>query len=86
MPAPEELPPEPTTNPDALAKALEMELIGKRALWQRAKGRRRAWLGLSIAFLLLVLLGGLLAYLYFLPELSRREENPPAARATETNR
>jgi hypothetical protein len=86
MPTPDELPPQRLSDPDALAKALEMELIGKRAAWQKAKARRGVWLALSIVFLLLVLLAGLFAYFYLVPELSRRGENAPAARATETNR
>ncbi len=86
MPTPDELPPERLSDPEVLAKALEMELIGKRAAWQKAKARRGVWLALSIVFLLLVLLGGLFAYFHFWPELTRRNENAPAARATETNR
>jgi hypothetical protein len=85
MPIPEE-PPEPMTDSDALAKALEIELMGKRAAWQRAKARRGAWLALSILFLLLVLLGGFLAYFYFLPGLTRRGENAPAAGTTQSDR
>jgi hypothetical protein len=86
MPTPDELPPQRLSDPGALAKALEMELIGKRAAWQKAKARRGAWLALSIVFLLLVLLGGLFAYFYLVPELSRRGENAPAGTATDTSR
>lgn len=86
MPTPDELPPERLSDPDVLAKTLEMELIGKRAAWQKAKARRGVWLALSIVFLLLVLVGALFAYFHFLPELNRGNENAPAARATETDR
>ncbi|MEP7249242.1 MAG: hypothetical protein ABI787_05650 [Spartobacteria bacterium] len=70
MPAPEER--EPASNPDALAKALEIELTLKRASWQQARARRGTWRTLSILFLLLVLGGAFLVYFFVLPQLSQR--------------
>ena len=71
------------TDPDALAKLLEMELALKRASWQRTRSRRGTWRALSFLFLLLVIAGGLVAWFYFAPTLSRREEatSPPTAAA-----
>jgi hypothetical protein len=60
-------------NPEAMARALELELISKRPAWQRAKARRQTWRALSVLFLLLILLGALLAYLYLVPALNRAD-------------
>ncbi len=47
--------PEPSAaDPEALAKALEMELIMKRASWQKVQARRGTWRALSFLFLFLV--------------------------------
>ncbi len=75
MPAPEEFKPDPLPNdPDALAKALEIELMMKRVAWQKATARRGTWRALSVLFLVLILLGALLAYFYFVPALREREK------------
>ena len=60
------------TDPDALAKLLEMELALKRAGWERARSRRNIWRALSFLFLLLVIVGGLVAWFYFAPALRHR--------------
>lgn len=69
------------TDPDALAKLLEMELALKRASWEQTRSRRGTWRALSILFLLLVIAGAIAAWFYFTPALSRRDEatSPPAA-------
>jgi len=74
------------TDPAALAKFLDMELALKRAAWQRTRSQRRTWRALSILFLLLVIAGGLIAYLYFAPTLIRRGESAAPAEATDSNR
>ena len=66
-------------TPEAMAQALELELISKRSAWQRAKARRKTWRTLSILFVLIILLGALLAYFYLLPALNRASEPPSAA-------
>ena len=71
--------PVPDEDPEAIAKALELELIQRRSTWQKAKARRQRWRTLSILFVLLVLLGALVAYFYFVPELAREEKSAPAA-------
>ena len=86
MSAPEEAGPKPETDPDALAKALELELIMKRASWQKTRARRGNWRALSFLFLFLVLLGALLAYFYFSTQMSHRGEESPSARTIESGR
>ncbi|MBA3831589.1 MAG: hypothetical protein H0X34_06795 [Chthoniobacterales bacterium] len=44
------------TDPDVLARALEMELFLKRAAWRKTAECRGTWRALSILFLLLVIL------------------------------
>ena len=74
------------TDPDALAKLLEMELALKRAGWERTRSRHGAWRALSILFLLLVVVGALVAYFYFAPALSRRGDATPPPGATDSTR
>jgi hypothetical protein len=81
--APEEDRPEiSSTDPDTLARALELELMQKRAVWERARQRRGTWRALSFLFLLLVIAGALLVWFYLLPVLNRGGADrgaPPAA-------
>lgn len=74
------------TDPDALAKLLEMELALKRADWQRKRSRRGTWRALSILFLLLVIVAALAAFFYFTPALSRRAEPEPRTEAADPAR
>ena len=60
-------------DPDALAKALELELRQKRARWQRVRERRGTWRALGILVVLVVLIALLVGWLYLLPELSRSQ-------------
>ena len=80
MPSTEKQPSNLATDPDALAKLLEMELALKRASWQRTRSRRGTWRALSILFLLFVIGGALVAYFWLAPALGRRGEttSPPA--------
>jgi hypothetical protein len=86
MSAPEEAKPKGESDPDALAKALELELIMKRASWQKMRERRGTWRVLSFLFLFLVLLGALLAYFYFSTQMSHRGEESPSAKTIESGR
>lgn len=65
-------------EPDALAKALELELQLKRASWQQMRARRGTWRALSLLFLLLVILGALFAFFFLLPQLRQDKEATPA--------
>jgi hypothetical protein len=87
MSGPDEAKPEPpAADPEALAKALEMELIMKRASWQKTRAQRGSWRALSFLFLLLVVLGALAAYFYFAGEVSHRRPKPPGAEAADSSR
>lgn len=79
MPLPGESASTPETDPEALAKALELELIGQRAAWEKARARRGLWRALSFLFLLLVILGTLLAWFYFPAAMRPKEEVRPGA-------
>ena len=59
-------------DPDALGRALEMELQLKRVVWQKARERRSTVRMASIFFLLLIVLGVLFACFYLLPQLRER--------------
>ncbi|MBA3961223.1 MAG: hypothetical protein H0X40_04890 [Chthoniobacterales bacterium] len=67
------------TDPETLGRALEVELILKRATWAKTRERRGAWRALSLLFLLVVFLGALFAWFYFAPQLRERTEQTPAA-------
>ncbi len=71
------------TDPDALARALQLELLLKRAAWQKTAERRGTWRALSIFFLILVVLAALFAWLFLAPQLRERGEE---SRAAETSR
>jgi len=62
--------PDPAENdPAALAKLLELELMQKRAAWQRSRSNLRSLRVLSFFFLFLIILGALLAFFFlFSPE------------------
>ncbi len=66
------------TDPDALTRLLEMELALKRATWEQTRSRRNIWRALSFLFLLLVIAGGLVAWFYFAPALSHRDDSTSA--------
>ena len=78
MPRSEEPSFKPEETPEAMAQALELELMSKRPGWQRAKARRQTWRALSILFVLIILLGALLAYFYLAPSLNRGGKPPSA--------
>ena len=54
--------PDNETDPEKLAKLLEMELMQKRASWQQDKQRRNLLRVVSFFFLFLVMAGALLAF------------------------
>lgn len=65
------------SDPDGLAKLLEIELMQKRARWQQTKVRNRSFRALAFLFLVLVVAGALAAYFFFL-------SNAPQPRAAES--
>lgn len=70
-------------DPDALARELELELILQRSAWQQTRQRGRRWRALSFLFLLVIVIGALLAWLFLAPQVREHREETKAA---ETNR
>ncbi len=64
------------TDPEKLAKLLEIELMQKRASWQQAKARRSSYRTMSFLFLFLVIVAAFVAF-YFVVS-SERPPKPPA--------
>ncbi|MEP6937491.1 MAG: hypothetical protein ABI871_05420 [Chthoniobacterales bacterium] len=52
-------------DPAEAGSLLELELMRKRASWQRAAGQRKRFLMASIFFLFVVVLAALLAFYFF---------------------
>ena len=86
MSGPEESERKEETDPDALARALEAELIMKRAHWQKLQTRRGTWRALSLLFLFLILFGAFLAYFYFATTVSRPGREEPGNGQVESDR
>lgn len=70
QPAPRE------TDPEKLAKLLEIELMQKRASWQQAKARRSSYRTMSFLFLFVVIVAAFVAF-YFIAT-SERAPRPPS--------
>ena len=51
-------------DPAKLSKLLEIELMQKRAKWQRVAAQRRTFRVLAVLFLLLVIAGAIAAYFF----------------------
>ena len=68
---------------DALLKALELELLQKRATWQKANAQRNAWRSVSFLFLFIVVMGTLFALYYVMTAVPRKTsehtDSAPAA-------
>jgi hypothetical protein len=62
---------------DALLKALEIELIQKRASWQKAHGQRNAWRSASFVFLFIVVIGALFALYYVMTAVPHKNSEHP---------
>jgi hypothetical protein len=67
-------------NADELSRLLELELIQKRAEWKRATARNKNFKALSLLFLFVVVLAGLVAYYFvFMRASEERQQRAPAA-------
>ena len=62
------------TDPEELAKLLEIELMQKRATWQQAKARHGTYRAMSFLFLFLVIVAAFVAF-YF---VASSERTPPS--------
>lgn len=57
-------PESPDIDPEKLSKLLEIELLQKRATWERAAAHRRKIRAIAFVFLLLVIVGAIAAYMF----------------------
>jgi len=70
------------TNPDELSRLLEIELIQKRAEWQRASARHKSLRSASFLFLFIVVMAALVAfYFIFMRANETRQHRAPEAPA-----
>ena len=70
-------------NPEELSQLLEIELIQKRAEWQRTTARHKNLKMFSLMFLFVVVLAGLLAFYFaYMRASESRAHRPSAAEAT----
>jgi hypothetical protein len=68
------------SNPEELSRLLEIELIQKRAEWQRTTGRNKNLKTFSLMFLFVVVLAGLATFYFAYMRASEgRSQRPPAA-------
>ena len=66
------------TDPEKLARLLELELMQKRAEWQRKKARRGGLRAISFLFLFVVIVAALVGFfLFFNPERVREMRSGP---------
>ena len=66
------------SDDDAMLKALEIELLQKRASWQKARGQRSAWRSASFVFLFIVVMGALFALYYVMTTVPHKPSELPA--------
>ena len=72
--------PQPSdTDPEKLARLLEIELMQKRVAWQRAGERRNVYRLYALLFLVLVIAGAIAAYFFLVGGMPDRapERQPP---------
>jgi hypothetical protein len=74
------------TEPGELARVLELELLHKRAAWQRANARHRTIRGLSFFFLFIIILGAVGAFFFLLLRAKDGAANRPGASTTSEQR
>jgi hypothetical protein len=67
------------TDPEELARLLEIELAQKRAAWQSASARHRQIRIASFLFLFLLAAGTLLAFFFLMAHVNERRASQPQA-------
>ncbi|MFL6583037.1 MAG: hypothetical protein ACJ8KU_00810 [Chthoniobacterales bacterium] len=65
-------------DPEKLARLLEIELMQKRATWQRASAHRNTFRALAILFLVVVIAGALVAYFFFMADMPGSDRHTPS--------
>jgi hypothetical protein len=66
-------------DPEHLARLLEIELAQKRATWKNTSARYSKIRTASLLFLLLVVIGSILAFVLFFSRVNEERANRPAA-------
>lgn len=74
------------TEPGDLARVLELELLAKRAAWQRATARHRTVRGLSFLFLFIIILAAGSAFFFVLLRAKDEAANRPGGSPTSEQR
>ena len=72
-----------STDPEELARLLEIELLQKRVQWKQTAARYRTIRTASFVFLFLVITAALLAYFFVFSELGGNRSAPRTAPAAE---
>ncbi|MGH8101192.1 MAG: hypothetical protein ACREIW_07835 [Chthoniobacterales bacterium] len=67
------------TDPGDLARVLELEMLQKRATWQRANARHRTIRGLSVLFLFIIILAAVGAFFFLFLRAKDGAANRPGA-------
>ena len=70
------------TEPGDLARVLELELLNKRAAWQRANARYRTARVLSFLFLFIIILAAAGAFFFVLMRAKDEAANRPGRSTT----
>jgi hypothetical protein len=70
-------------NAEELSRLIEIELIQKRAEWQKASARRKTIRSVATLFLFVVIMGTVLAFYFAFTRANeeRVHQRPPAAEA-----
>ena len=74
------------TEPGDLARVLELELLAKRAAWQRANAHHRTIRGLSVLFLVIMILAAVGAFFFVLLRAKDEAANRPGGSTTSEQR
>ena len=71
------------TDPEKLARLLDLELMQKRAEWQQRKARRGSFRAMSFVFLFVIIAAALVGFfLFFNPERVREMRPSPVDTVT----
>jgi hypothetical protein len=71
------------SDPEQLTRMIELEMAQQRAAWTEAEGRHRKIRAMSLAFLVLIVIGGLLAFFLLFTRFAQ-EHPAPTSRSEPT--
>lgn len=73
----------PENSPEDLTRLLELELIQKRAQWQQVSARNKNLRSISLVFLAVVFLGGMVAFFFMYMNAGERPQRATQAAAAQ---